>query len=141
MTALHKGLSVDPKPGPQLYYLPDKRMNAFTIGNGDRALVGVSDGLLRGLDRDEVAGVLAHEMAHIRNNDTRVMGFAALISQLIQSMSLVGQLLMIVNLPLILAGHPIVSLGGILLLIVAPYAGLLIQLALSRSREYLADAD
>ena len=126
---------------PQLYYLPDKRMNAFTIGNGERALVGVSDGLLRGLERDEVAGVLAHEIAHIRNNDTRVMGFAALIYQLIQGLSLAGQLLLIVNLPLVLAGHPIVSLGGVLVLILAPYVGLLIQLALSRSREYLADTD
>ena len=126
---------------PRLYFLPGELMNAFTVGGGHHAVVGVTPALLRRLRHDEVAGVLAHEIAHIRNQDTRVMGFAALLSQLIQGLSLVGQLLLILNLPLILAGHPIISLGGILLLILAPYAGLLLQLALSRSREYLADLE
>ncbi len=126
---------------PRLYFLPGEVMNAFTVGSGRQAVVGVTQAVLQHLSRDEVAGVLAHEIAHIRNQDTRVMGFAALLSQLIQGMSLVGQLLLILNLPLILAGHNIISLGGILLLILAPYAGLLIQLALSRSREYLADLE
>ena len=126
---------------PRLYFLPGDVMNAFTAGSGRHAVVGVTHALLRHLNRDEVAGVLAHEIAHIRNQDTRVMGFAALLSQLIQGMSLVGQLLLILNLPLILAGHKTIDLGGILLLILMPYAGLLIQLALSRSREYLADLE
>ena len=126
---------------PQLFYLPSNMMNAFTIGNREHAVVGVSDGLLRHLEHDEVAAVLAHEIAHIVNNDTRVMGFAALLSQLIQGMSLVGQLLLTVSLPLILAGQPILDLGGILVLILTPYVGLLLQLALSRSREYLADTE
>jgi heat shock protein HtpX len=69
------------------------------------------------------------------------MGFAALLSQLIQGMSLFGQLLLIVNLPLILAGHHFLSMGGLLMLILAPYTGFLLQLALSRSREYLADME
>ena len=125
---------------PRLYFLPGEVMNAFTVGSGRHARVGFTQALLH-LSRDEVAGVLAHEIAHIRNQDTRVMGFAALLSQLIQGMALIGQLLLILNLPLILAGHNIISLGGILLLILAPYAGLLIQLALSRSREYLADLE
>ena len=126
---------------PRLYYLPGNVMNAFTVGSGQHALLGVSDALLRHLNREEVAAVLAHEMAHIRNQDTRVMVFAALLSQLIQGMSLLGQLLLLVNLPLILAGHEVIGLGGILILILSPYIGLLLQLALSRSREYLADAD
>ena len=126
---------------PRLYFLPGEVMNAFTVGSGRHALVGFTQTLLQHLSRDEVAGVLAHEIAHIRNQDTRVMGVAALLSQLIQGMALIGQLLLILNLPLILAGHNIISLGGILLLILAPYAGLLIQLALSRSREYLADLE
>ena len=126
---------------PQLFYLPSGVMNAFTIGSREHAVVGVSDGLLRHLDHDERAAVLAHEIAHIVNNDTRVMGFAALLSQLIQGMALVGQLLLLVSLPLILAGQPVLNLGGLLILVLAPYAGLLLQLALSRSREYLADAE
>ena len=126
---------------PRLFFLPGDVMNAFTAGSGGHAVVGMTHALLRHLNRDEVAGVLAHEIAHIRNQDTRVMGFAALLSQLIQGLSLIGQLLLILNLPLILAGHQIIGLGGVLLLILMPYAGLLIQLALSRSREYLADAD
>ncbi len=126
---------------PRLYILPSDVMNAFTVGGGRHAVVGVTQALLQRLNHDEVAGVLAHEIAHIRNQDTRVMGFAALLSQLIQGLSLVGQLLLILNLPLILTGHQIISLSGILLLILAPYAGLLLQLALSRSREYLADLE
>ena len=126
---------------PRLFYLPGDVMNAFTVGTGAQAVIGVTDGLLRHLNREEVAAVLAHEVAHIRNDDTRVMGFAALLSRLIQGMSLFGQLLLIVNLPLILAGHQLLSLSGILMLILAPYAGFLLQTALSRSREYLADVE
>jgi heat shock protein HtpX len=126
---------------PRLFYLPGEVINAFTVGTGAQAIIGVTDGLLRHLNREEVAAVLAHEVAHIRNDDTRVMGFAALLSQLIQGMSLFGQLLLIVNLPLILAGHQFLSMSGLLMLILAPYAGFLLQLALSRSREYLADTE
>jgi len=129
-----------PRP-PQLYYLPGGVMNAFTMGTGRHAIIGVTHALLRHLDRQEVAAVLAHEMAHIKNDDTRVMGFAALLSQLIQGMSLFGQLLLIINLPLILAGHHFLSISGLLMLILAPYGGLLLQLALSRSREYRADME
>lgn len=129
-----------PRP-PQLYYLPGGVMNAFTMGTGRHAVIGVTDALLRHLDRQEVAAVLAHEMAHIKNDDTRVMGFAGLLSQLIQGMSLFGQLLLIVNLPLILAGHHFLSMNGLPMLILAPYAGLLLQMALSRSREYRADME
>lgn len=126
---------------PQVYYLPGEVMNAFTVGTGSRAVIGITDGLLRYLNRDEVAAVLAHEMAHLQNNDTRMMGFAALLSQLIQGLSLFGQLLLLINLPLILAGHQFLSMSGILMLILAPYAGFLLQMALSRSREFLADLD
>lgn len=126
---------------PMIYYLPSGVMNAFTVGSGQRAVVGVTDGLLRRLSNDELAAVLAHEIAHIRNNDTRVMGFAALLSQLIQGMSIFGQLLLLVNLPLILTGHQIGNPGGLLVLILAPYGALLLQLALSRSREFFADAE
>jgi heat shock protein HtpX len=126
---------------PRLYYLPAGLMNAFTMGHRQQALIGVSAGLLQHLNRDEVEGVLAHEIAHLKNNDTQIMGFAALLSQLIQVISLFGQLLLIVYLPLILSGHQILSLGAILVLIAAPYAGLLLQLTLSRSREYLADME
>ncbi len=129
-----------PNP-PQLYYLPGGVMNAFAMGTGHHAVIGVTDALLRHLEHDEVAAVLSHEMAHLKNDDTRVMGFAALLSQLIQGMSFFGQLLLIVNLPLILAGHHFLSMGGILMLILAPYIGFLLQLALSRSREYLADME
>ena len=126
---------------PRIYLLPAKAMNAFTVGGGERSVVGVTGTLLQHLNRGELAAVLAHEIAHIRNQDTRVIGFAALLSQLIQGMSLLGQLLLIINLPLILTGRHLVGLAGILALILAPYAGLLIQLALSRSREYLADLE
>ena len=82
---------------PQVYYLPGEVMNAFTVGTGSQAVIGVTDGLLRHLHRDEVAAVLAHEIAHLQNNDTRVMGFAAMLTQLIQGLSFFGQLLLLVN--------------------------------------------
>jgi heat shock protein HtpX len=112
---------------PMLYYIPAESMNAFT------------DGLLRRLDNHEITGVLAHEISHLRHNDTRIMGFAGLTSQLIHMLSLLGQILLFLNLPLLLLGHYTISWAAILLLIFAPTISAIIQLALSRTREYRAD--
>ena len=127
-------------PGmPVLYYLPQREMNAFTVGAPENSAIAVSDGLLRRLDADEVSAVLAHEVSHIRNNDIRIMGFAALSSRFIQMLSLFGQFLLLLNLPLFLLGQYTISWTAILLLIFAPTISALLQLALSRTREYRAD--
>jgi heat shock protein HtpX len=114
-------------------------MNAFTIGNRKNAAIAVTDGLLRNLDRNEFSAVMAHEISHLKHNDLRIMGFAALSSQLVQMLAFIGQLLLLINLPLLLLGQYTISWAAILMLIVAPSLSALLHLALSRTREYRAD--
>ena len=124
---------------PMLYYIPADTMNAFSVGNRESAAIALTDGLLRRLDFHEITGVLAHEISHLRHNDMRIMGFAGLTNQLIHMLSLFGQILLLLNLPLLLWGHYTISWAAILLLIFAPAISAIIQLALSRTREYRAD--
>jgi len=124
---------------PRLYYLPSDVMNAFATGHGDDSAIGVSDGLLRRLSLRELGGVLAHEITHIRNRDLRVMGFADLIGRFTWLLSSAGMVLLFVNLPMVLVTGSGLGWGPILALLVAPTVAGLIQLALSRSREYEAD--
>lgn len=126
---------------PQLYYLPTQAMNAFTVGQRDRAMIAVTDGLLRRLAQRELTGVLAHEISHIRNNDMWVMTLADTVSRVTRAFSLFGQFLLLLNLPLILLGGSGISWLAILLLIFAPMLSVLLQLALSRTREFDADLD
>ena len=124
---------------PRLYYLPSDVMNAFTAGTTKNAAIALSDGLIRRLDWRELSGVLAHEMMHIVNSDTRLMAFADLTSRLTGFLSLTGQILLLINLPLLILGEGTLPWPPILLLIFAPTLSSLVQLALSRSREYEAD--
>jgi len=124
---------------PQLYYIPTQAMNAFTVGNRRQAMIAVTDGLLRGLTRRELAGVLAHEVSHVDNNDTWVMTLADAVNRLTSLFSLFGQLFFLINLPLVLFGKSGFSWLAILLLVFAPTLSVLLQLALSRTREFDAD--
>ncbi|GAB6040540.1 zinc metalloprotease HtpX [Endothiovibrio diazotrophicus] len=124
---------------PQLYYVPSATLNAFTVGNRENAAVAVTDGLLRGLDARELAGVLAHEVSHIAHHDIRVMGLADTVSRLTGLMAGLGLLLTLVGLPLWLLGLAEISLSGLALLLFAPTLAALLQAALSRSREFEAD--
>ena len=127
-------------PGmPVLYYFPGGLMNAFTVGSRENAAIAVSQGLLDGLRYSEISAVLAHEISHIRSNDMRIIGFADLANSLTHGLSLFGQLLLIINLPLALFGGFSINWMAILLLIFAPGISALLQLALSRTREYNAD--
>lgn len=124
---------------PALYYVPSNMMNAFAVGSRNDAAIGVTDGMLRGMTLRELAGVLAHEISHIRHNDLAVMNLADWISRLTQMMASAGQFILFVTLPLWLF-----SAGGVpvlpwLLLIMAPWMSALLQLALSRTREFDAD--
>lgn len=125
---------------PKLYYIPTRMLNAFAVGTNNDAAVAVTDGLLRVMNGRELAGVLAHEIAHIRHQDTRVMGLADFVSRVLGTISQVGQLLLLISLPLALFGNSI-GLGPLQLLamIFAPFVSTLLQLALSRSREFTAD--
>jgi heat shock protein HtpX len=124
---------------PDLYYVPSSMLNAFAVGTRNQAAIAVTDGLLRRLTLHEVAGVLAHEMSHIRNNDLWVMGLADLFSRATSLLSLMGQVLLLLNIPLILFGQAAINWLAIFLLVFAPSLSALAQLALSRTREYDAD--
>jgi heat shock protein HtpX len=124
---------------PLLFYLPSDVMNAFTTGTPKQAAIGLSDGLLRRMDRRELAAVLAHELMHIVNHDIRMMAFADLTSRVTGFFSLTGQILLLINLPLLLFTDTVLPWGPILLLLLAPTISALVQLALSRNREYEAD--
>ncbi len=124
---------------PRLFYLPSKIMNAFATGRKDNSYVVISDGLLRALTPREITGVIAHEVAHIRNNDMWVMGIADLFSRLTSFISTAGQFMLIFGLGLFMFGEKNIPFVGLLLLIFAPILSSLLQLGLSRTREYDAD--
>ena len=124
---------------PVLYHFPGSVMNAFTVGSPDSAAIAVSQSLLDGLSYSELSAVLAHEVSHIRSNDMRIIGFADMANRLIHGLSLMGQLLLIISLPLVLFGNSSINLIAIALLICAPFISAMLQLALSRTREYNAD--
>ena len=124
---------------PAIFYVPSRMLNAFAVGSPEQSAIAVTDGLLRQLETRELVGVLAHEVSHIRNNDLWVMGLADLFSRATSLLSLLGQFLLLLNLPLLLMSQVTVSWLAILLLIFAPNLSALAQLALSRTREYDAD--
>ncbi|GAB4235591.1 MAG: zinc metalloprotease HtpX [Methyloligellaceae bacterium] len=127
-----------PRP-PALYYIPSELPNAFAMGTPQDSVVCVTDGLLRLLNRRELAGVLAHEVSHIANRDLWIMGLADAMSRAVSVASWIGQFVLFINLPLLLAGAAHVPWHIPLLLIFSPTIMALMQLALSRTREYDAD--
>lgn len=121
-------------PMPRVYIIDNPQPNAFATGrNPENAAVAATTGLLQMLSRDEIAGVMAHELAHIKNRDTLIMTVSATIAGAIATLAQFGFLL---------GGrgsdrpNPIVMIATALL---APLAAMIIQMALSRSREYDAD--
>lgn len=124
---------------PDLYYVASPVPNAFAVGTPDSSAIAVSDGLLRTLTLREFTGVLAHEMSHIAHRDLWIMGLADVMSRVTALMSLVGQFILLVNLPLLVVGAVVVPWIVPLLLIFAPTIMSLLQLALSRAREFDAD--
>lgn len=124
---------------PELWYVPSRLPNAFAIGSPGDSVICISDGLLRLLGPRELAAVLAHEMAHIAHRDLWVMGLADGLTRLVSIASWAGMLLLIVYLPLVLAGVAEFPWHVPLVLIFAPTLMALLQLALSRNREFDAD--
>jgi len=124
---------------PTLHYVPSAVANAFAVGNRQDAAIAVSDGMLRTLSARELAGVLAHEISHVANNDLWIMNLADAMSRATALLSNVGMFLLILNLPLVLIGAVAVPWSLVLVLVLSPTAMSLLQLALSRAREYEAD--
>jgi len=129
------GLSATPVP----HYVPSAVVNAFATGSKQHASIALTDGLLRNLSSRELAGVLAHEIAHITNEDLRVMRLADSVSRLTSLLALMGQIAILLNLPALLVGAAEVYWPGLLLLAASPQLALLAQLGLSRVREFDAD--
>ena len=125
---------------PELYVIPSMTLNAFAAGSRDHSAIAVTEGLLRRLSLPETAGVLAHEMAHIRNNDLLVMGLADVITRVLQLLSYVALGLALFNVFAYLRGEDMISWWAVLLLYLAPALSSLLQLCLSRAREFEADA-
>jgi heat shock protein HtpX len=121
-------------PMPKVYIIENDQPNAFATGrNPENASVAATTGLLRGLSATEVAGVMAHELAHVRNRDTLIMTITATIA---------GAIGMLANFALFFAGrrdNPLGIVGTLLVMILAPLTATLVQMAISRSREYEAD--
>ena len=127
-----------PRP-PTLWYVPSRLPNAFAMGRPEDSAICITDGLLRLLDGRELAGVLAHEVAHVAHRDLWIMALADGMSRVVSLASWVGQAILLVNLPLFLIGAEVVPWTVPLVLIFAPTLMGLLQLALSRSREFDAD--
>jgi heat shock protein HtpX len=126
---------------PRLHYVRSPLLNAFAVGGPNDAAIALTDGILRQLDLRELTGVLAHEISHIRNRDLWLMNLADLAGRLTRMMSLLGFALLLVGLPLWLSGAGRLPWLLVPLLMFAPQLTMLLQLALSRSRELDADLD
>ena len=122
---------------PQLYYVPSKILNAFAVGTPQESAIAVTDGLVRAMTMRQLAGILAHETAHIKSGDLKVMALADVLTRITSSMSFLGLL----GIPALFGAGIAIPWLGILLLIFAPTLGGLLQLGLSRTREYDADLD
>ncbi len=130
-------------PMPKVYIIPKEAPNAFATGrNPEHAVVAVTQGLMNLMNRQEVTGVLAHELAHVKNRDILIGTIAATMAGAIMMMASMARWSAIFG-----GGHRDDNNGGgmgaigmIAMSIIAPMAAMIIQMAVSRSREYLADA-
>jgi heat shock protein HtpX len=124
-------------PMPRLYVLPDPALNAFATGRSpSHAAVAATEGILRAMSREELEGVLAHELSHVLNRDTLISTVAATIAGAISYLAHIAYFLPMGRSDDDDAPNP---LAGLMMMILAPLAAMLIQMAVSRSREYGAD--
>jgi heat shock protein HtpX len=124
-------------PMPRVYVIDNPQPNAFATGrNPENAAVAATTGLLQNLSEEEIAGVMAHELAHVKNRDTLIMTVTATIA---------GAIGMLANFAFFFGGNRdnngLGMVGTILVMILAPIAAMLVQMAISRTREYAADRE
>ena len=123
-------------PMPKVYVMDNPQPNAFATGrNPENAAVAATTGLMQMLNKDELAGVMAHELAHIKNRDTLIMTITA---------TLAGAISMLAQFGMLFGGgrsrdNPFGMIGTLAMVILAPLAAMLVQMAISRTREYSAD--
>lgn len=126
---------------PRLFVIPSTALNAFAVGTPERSAIALTEGLLRRLTLREIAGVLGHEIAHIRANDLEIMGLADVTTRFAQILSYLAVLLALANLLAMLRGEDTLPWISVALLYLAPAATSLLQLGLSRAREFHADRE
>jgi heat shock protein HtpX len=121
-------------PMPKVYVMDNDQPNAFATGrNPENAAVAATTGIMRILSEEELAGVMAHELAHVKNRDTLIMTITATIA---------GAISMLANFAMFFGNNrnnPIGLIGTIAIMILAPMAAMIVQMAISRVREYQAD--
>ena len=122
-------------PMPKVYIIENEQPNAFATGrNPENAAVAATTGLLERLSHEEVAGVMAHELAHVRNRDTLIQTITATVA---------GAIGMLANFAFFFGGHgrnnPLGIIGVLLIAILGPIMAMVVQMAISRAREYEAD--
>ena len=128
-------------PMPRVYIIPEETANAFATGRDEKhAVVAVTEGIMRILNKEELEGVIAHELSHIKNMDMLIASIAATIAGAIGMLATMAQWAAIFG-----GGHSDDDdhggiIGLIAMAIFAPLAAIIIQMAISRSREYMADA-
>lgn len=127
-------------PMPKVYIMDNPQPNAFATGrNPENAAVAVTTGLMQSLSREELAGVIAHELAHVKNHDTLLMTITATIAGAISMLAQFGMFFGGGNREGENNNGGLGIIGSILMMILAPFAAMLVQMAISRSREYAAD--
>jgi heat shock protein HtpX len=127
---------------PKLHVIPSKMLNAFAVGRRAESAIAITDALATKLSARELAGVLAHEISHITHEDVRVMAFADMVSRFTSFMSTVGLVSLALNLLGFARGFDEqVPWPAVLVLLAAPAVGGLLQMALSRTREFDADLE
>jgi len=129
-------------PMPRLYIIPSEAPNAFATGrNPEHAVVAVTEGLLRLMDTNEISGVIAHELAHVKNRDILIGSIAATMAGAIMLLATIARWSAIFG---GMSGDDdeggLGIIGLIVMAVIAPIAAMIIQMTISRSREYLADA-
>lgn len=128
-------------PMPRLYVIPTDVPNAFATGRDlEHAAVAVTEGILSMLNRDELAGVISHELSHVKHRDTLIMTLSASIATAISYIANIAQWAAIFGTARDEDGNQSNPIALIVTIVIAPLAASLIQFALSRSREYMADA-
>ena len=126
---------------PRLYVIPTDVPNAFATGRDpEHAAVAVTEGILSMLNRDELAGVISHELSHVKHRDTLIMTLSASIATAISYIANIAQWAAIFGTARDEDGNRSNPIALIVTIVIAPLAASLIQFALSRSREYMADA-
>ena len=117
-------------PMPKVYIVDQPQPNAFATGRDpEHSAVAATTGLLKMLSHDEIEGVMAHELGHIKNRDTLIMTMVATIA---------GAMSMLANFGMFFRGNR--SVAGIMAVLIAPFAAMIVQMAISRTREFGADA-